>query len=193
MAGGGRLGFACACGKLRGEVTDAAPAAYTHILCHCGDCRSACVHLGHPDPGKVDILQTTQDRIRIAEGGENLRVFRLTPKGTLRWYAACCDTPLFITPLSARLVHVGLNADRLDKPAAVGRVVAEGFIPTRDGKQRHKGMLRMISRLASRIVARNLDGRWRESPFFDADGDPVRAPRILDREERAAALLGLRA
>lgn len=186
------LGFACRCGALRGEIRDVSPAAFTHVVCHCGDCRSAYTHLGLADPESVGIFQTTQDRIHIAQGGDNLRVFRHTPRGALRWFAACCGTPLFFTPLKARLVHVGVNADRLDAPEALGKVRAEGFVPAGPGKVRHKGMPRMVSRMLTRMAAKNLNGEWRDTPFFDADGAPVREPQVLSREARAAALMGLR-
>lgn len=186
------LGFACRCGALRGEVTDVTPAAYTRAECHCGDCRAAYTHLGIADPGVVGILQTTQDRIRITEGGQNLRVFRHTPRGALRWFAVCCDTPLFLTPLKARLVHVGVNADRLDDPDSLGKVMAEGFIPAGAGKIRHRGVGRMISRMVSRMAAKNLTGEWRGTRFFAKDGAPILAPHVLHREERAAALMGVR-
>lgn len=192
MAGGPSLGFACRCGQLRGEIVDAAPAAFTHAICHCGDCRSAYTHLGQADPGAVDILQTTQDRIHIAQGGEQLRVFRHTPRGALRWYAGCCDTSLFYTPLKPRLAHVSVNADRLDEPSAAGKVQAEGFIPAPDGRTRHKGALRMVARMASRILVANLSGAWRRTPFFGPDGEPARPPHVLTREQRAEALSALR-
>lgn len=191
MAGGETLGFACTCGALRGEIRDVSPSAYTHIVCHCRDCRAAYTHLGLADPEKVGILQTAQDRIRITKGGENLRVFRHTPKGALRWYATCCDTPLFYTPLKARLVHVGVNTDRLDAPQAVGKVMAEGFVPKPGGGQIHRGMGRMVGRMVSRMAASNLSGAWRETPFFEDDGSPARDAKILSREERAAALMGI--
>ena len=185
------LGFACTCGRLRGHVEDVSPAAYTHIVCHCGDCRSAYTHLGLADPEKVGILQTTQDRVKIDEGGENLRVFRHTERGALRWFATCCDTPLFYTPLKARLVHVGLNTDRLDDASAIGKVRAEGFIRAKDGKTRHKGAIGMVGRMVSRMAAKNLNGEWRDTPFFAEDGRPVVTPKVLSREERAAALMGV--
>ena len=187
---GETLRFACRCGRLRGAVRDVDRAAYTHIVCHCADCRSAYTHLGMADPEKVGILQTTQDRIEIAEGGENLRVFRHSPRGALRWYAECCDTPLFYTPLKARLVHVGLNTDRLED-GPPGPVEAEGFMPTRKGVK-HKGAGRMVARMMQRMAAQNISGAWRETPFFGEDGKPVREPRVSSRAERAAALQGVR-
>ncbi|KIT18044.1 DUF6151 family protein [Jannaschia aquimarina] len=183
------LPFACRCGRLRGHLSDMDPSAYTHIVCHCDDCRAAYTHLGMADPEKVGIVQTSQDQVHIDEGGENLRVFRHTAKGALRWYATCCDTPLFYTPLKARLVHVGVNADRVD--GDLGPVRAEGFVPTGSG-HRHKGALRMVGRMATRMAAKNLNGQWRETPFFDDEGAPAVPPQVLTREQRAAALMGVR-
>lgn len=184
------LGFACRCGALRGKLADVAPADYTHIVCHCADCRAAYTHLGLADPEKVGILQTSQDKVKITSGGENLRVFRHTPKGALRWYATCCDTPLFFTPLKARLVHVGVNADRID--GTLAPIEAEGYIPKPDGGSRHEGLPRMLGKMVTRMAAKNLSGDWRETPFFDDDGAPAVPPTILSREERAAALMGVR-
>lgn len=192
MATGGTLGFACICGELRGKIHDVSPSAYTHVICHCKDCRSAYTHLGLADPEKVGILQTTQDRIAITDGGEHLRVFRHTKKGALRWYATCCGTPLFYTPLKARLVHVGVNTDRLDTPETIGKVMAVGFMPKPGGGQVNKGMGRMLGRMMSRMAAKNLNGEWRDTPFFDDDGAPVHDAKVLSREERAAALMGVR-
>jgi hypothetical protein len=192
MQEGTTLGFACRCGRLRGRVRDVAPAAASHIICHCADCRSAYTHLGLADPEKVGILQTTQDRIEIDAGGEALCVLRLSKRGALRWYASCCDTPLFYTPLKAWMVHVGLNADRLDEREAAGPVIAEAFLPTKDGKPRHKGAGRMAVRMLTRMASQALSGAWRRSRFFDAEGRPSVPPQVLTREQRAAALMGVR-
>ncbi|MEM9795560.1 MAG: DUF6151 family protein [Pseudomonadota bacterium] len=182
------LSFACRCGLLRGQLKGMDPKAYTHVVCHCADCRSAYTHLGLADPDKVSIIQTSQDAVKITQGGEHLRVFRLSPKGALRWYATCCDTPLFYTPLKARLVHVGINADRVE--GDLSRVEAEGYIHTPKGTK-NKGIPRMLGKMISRMAAKNLNGDWKDSPFFEPDGAPIRPPQVLTREERAAALMGV--
>ena len=187
------LGFRCACGTLRGTVVDAGPAAYSHVQCHCRDCRSAYTYLGHEDPGKVALLQTSQDRIRLIAGSDKLEAFRHTSRGALRWYASCCDVPLSLTPLHPRLVHVGLNVDRLDDPSSIGPVRGEAFIRTRDGKVRHKNLFHIATRLASRVIGRNMSGDWRDTPFFDAAGNPVRDPKVLTPQERSAAQRAIRA
>jgi len=192
MADGKTLEFTCRCGELQGQIKDAGPAAFTHIVCHCNDCRAAYTHLGHDDPKSVGILQTTQDRVVFTKGGEHLRVFRHSPKGALRWFATCCDTPLFFTPLKGRLVHVGLNTDCLTDADAIGPHVAEAFIPKQNGKQGMKGMGTMLTRMVTRMAAKNISGEWRDTPFFDDNGAPSVSPKVLSREERAAALMGVR-
>ncbi|WP_308917362.1 DUF6151 family protein [Jannaschia sp. LMIT008] len=185
--------FACRCGALAGTLRDMEPSAFTHIRCHCRDCRAAYTHLGHADPDAVGILQTSQDRVSIDRGGENLRVFRHSPRGALRWYATCCDTPLFYTPLKARLVHVGVNADVLSDDDDPGRVQAEGYVPDGKGGTRHKGAARMVGRMVPRMLSGNLSGSWRDTPFFADDGAPAVPPHVLTREQRAAALMGVKA
>ncbi len=48
-------------------------------------------------------------------------------------------------------------------------------------------MGRMVAGLLSRMAAKNLDGGWRNTPFFDKDGAPVRVPQVLSPEQRATA------
>lgn len=181
------VGFACRCGAVTGEVVGVTPAETTHIVCHCRDCRSAYTHLSEADPGKVGILHTRQDRIRILSGRSHLRVFRLTPRGALRWYAACCGVPLLLTPLKPRLTHVGVNVDRLGDPSKAGKILAETFIPMPNSQTRSKGLLRTVTRLLSRMLAANMDGSWRGTPFFADDGTPIMVPDVLTAIERNTA------
>ena len=187
----GTLGFKCRCGELAGELRPVAASDYTSIVCHCADCRSHYTHLGLADPDKVGIVQTSQDRVHVTRGGENLRVFRLSPRGALRWYATCCDTPLFYTPArSPRMTHVGVMVDAVTGP--VKPAEARGFVPDGRGGRRHEGVPTMVGRMLGRMAKSNLSGAWRDSPFFE-DGAPVVPPRVLSREERAAALMGVKA
>ena len=187
----GTLGFKCRCGELAGELRPVEARDYTHVVCHCADCRSHYTHLGLADPEKVGIVQTSQDRVHVTKGGENLRVFRLGPKGALRWFATCCDTPLFYTPAkSPRMTHVGVMADAVTEE--IKPVEVRGYVPAGDGRTTHEGAARMGRAMLGRIVASNLSGRWKDSPFF-ADGAPAVPPVTLTREQRAAALMGVRA
>lgn len=180
--------FRCRCGQLRGDLGDLAQAEYTHVRCHCTDCRAAYTYLGQADPGSVGILQTTQDRVHISAGSEHLAVFRHSPRGALRWFAKCCGTPLFFTPLKRRLVITGLNTDALESPDDLGPVQVEAFLPSPHGRPRHRGAAGLVAAVIKRMLANNLSGAWRQTIFFDEAGAPIRAPHILSREERRRAL-----
>ena len=112
MSGGRTLHFACSCGELAGRLVDVDARDGTHIVCHCDDCRANLVALGHTDPGAegVELFQTTPDKIKIDQGGENLALLCLSPKGLMRWYAKCCSTPLFNTTSRRGMAFTGVAA-----------------------------------------------------------------------------------
>ena len=188
---GGPGAFSCTCGRLAGTIDDLSPSGGTHIECFCDSCRAFQVHLGHgdPRPNGVHLFQTSPDAVHFTRGAENLAVLKLTPKGPLRWYAACCNAPLFITLRKPGLPFATLVVDRLADPTQVGKVRMTAFKRGKDGQQHHKGAGGMALRLFQRMAAARLSGRWKQTPFFDiATGEPVAEPRVLSREERAAAM-----
>ena len=189
-ADNGPLAFSCDCKAVRGHLQAGAAARGVHAVCYCRDCRAAELWLGRPDPapGPVDVFQTTPDMIRFQSGTDRLGLLRLSPKGLMRWYATCCATPMFNTLRSPRLAFVGLLADRLDDTAALGPLIGRAFLPGTGGKTyRHEGFNRIGFRIAKMMLAANLSGKWRQTPFFDAVGTPTAPAHVISREERQAA------
>ncbi|QFT57188.1 hypothetical protein FIU94_00005 [Sulfitobacter sp. THAF37] len=187
------LDLTCACGQIKGYLRDFAPSVGTHAECFCVDCRAAELHLGQADPapGPVGVFQTTPDRLTFTEGTENLAVFSFGEKNLLRWYAACCGTPLFNTPRNPRLSFVGIRTAAIPDTGPLGPVTAQGFIPTDDDKTRHKGILRLVGAAMARIAMQRITGRWRNNPLFDtASGTPARPVTVLPRGTRDALLSG---
>jgi len=131
----------------------------------------------------VAIFQTTADRIRIETGQDRLALMQLSPNGLFRWYAACCDTQMFNTLKSPRTGFAGIVVARLADPAPLGPVIGEGFVPGPDGKTRHRHVTPTIWRFLKRSLAARLSGRWRQTPFFGADGNPVAKARLAPRSE----------
>ena len=183
--------FSCSCGGLTGQIEAATPKSGTHLECYCKDCRAAQIFLGQPDPAPrgVHLFQTTPDRVTILTGADNLGLLRLSPNGLMRWYATCCNAPLFNTLASPRLPFVGVIVDRLKNPAQVGPVITHSFVPDpQGGRPRHKGATVMAWRFLIRLIAARLSGHWRHTPFFDVKtGEPTAVPRILGKDERTAA------
>ena len=92
----------CRCGKVHLEL-DRTPIITAE--CHCNSCRQAAGRL-EGLPGAAPILEDNggtrfvlyrKDRVRIVEGAELLKEFRLSPDaGTQRVIAGCCNTPVFL-------------------------------------------------------------------------------------------------
>jgi hypothetical protein len=92
----------CACGQVRLQT---AGTPITCTECHCNSCRAAAARLqalpGAPAVqaanGGTPFVLYRKDRVRILEGAELLRSFRLTRDArTRRVVATCCNTPAFL-------------------------------------------------------------------------------------------------
>jgi hypothetical protein len=94
--------LSCACGKVHIEA-EQTPIISTE--CHCNSCRSAGARLAalpastpvREQNGGTHYILYRKDRVRIVEGAELLREFRLSDKApTRRVVATCCNTPVFL-------------------------------------------------------------------------------------------------
>ncbi|WP_071674747.1 DUF6151 family protein [Nioella nitratireducens] len=185
MAAGQPSPFTCRCGTVTGLLHDVRPSEGTHAMCHCNSCRRAMQLSGLGDAAAegVDIWQTTPDRVEITAGADQLQPMQLSPKGLYRWTARCCDTPIANTFSSPGLPFAGILVHTLTDPAPLGPIVAHGFVTGPDGKQRHQNGRKVIWRFLKRTVAARLSGRWRQTPFFDSDGQPIAPPRLAPKPD----------
>ena len=150
------------------------------MRCYCLDCQAFARFLGPAErvldaQGGSDVVQIAPHHIRITQGHEQLSVMRLSPRGMLRWYTACCRTP------------VGNTLDRRDKPFT-GLLVqcldsaplAPSFGPVNasantqsawgEPKPRAFGLPGALLRILGMVIGSRLTGRYRDTPFFAADG-----------------------
>ncbi|UYV38740.1 DUF6151 family protein [Rhodobacteraceae bacterium D3-12] len=181
--------FSCTCGTVQGYVSVPSAKSGNRVTCHCADCRAAMIHLNQPDPAPdgIDIWQTLPEHVHFTAGTDHLSAMRLSPRGMFRWYADCCNTPITSTLRGPRLNVGGFIAARLSDTSALPPRGAYVFKKQANGKYRHKGMGHLAWRVAQLMLSANLSGSWRENPFFDDTGKPIRTPRTLTREERKAA------
>lgn len=189
---GTELTFSCTCGALRGALVGASASNGTRAECFCSDCRAAEIYARQPDPapGAVQLYQAMPDQVRFDSGQEHLAVFSLSEKGLLRWQAKCCGAIMFFTMRSPKIPFASIRTDRLSDPDALGPVIARAFLRKPNGKIGHERLGTFIYRFASRALPRRMSGKWKDTPFFDADTlKPVADIYVLSADERKAAAL----
>lgn len=190
--------MSCACGSFRAELAETGPSHGSLITCYCKDCQAFANHLGatarvaNPRGGTA-LYQTIPANWHILTGHERLRCLRLSPKGLLRWYAGCCNTPLANTLHKPGMAFVGVVAGNVDRAEALGPMTAvvrtesaSASIEGDDAPVASYGFAASGFRILSRLFRAKLAGRGR-SPFFDENGVPVAQPEVLSLDQRRAA------
>jgi hypothetical protein len=193
----------CQCGNLKGTLTELRRTL--RAVCYCHDCQAFAYVLGQEgrvldQRGGSEIVQAAPRNLTFTQGAEALACVRLTSRGLLRWYAACCSTPIGNTPATAKLSFVGLVHTCLGPrdaafQEAFGPVRAWVYTAGARGEPRPKeaGGGRMVRRFIGIALRARLNGDYRRTPFFDpATGAPVATPRVLSREEHARVMESVR-
>lgn len=149
------------------------------MVCHCSDCQAfaqrfdASDRVFGNDTGTL-LYQSRCARMRIEGGIENLRCLHLTAKPTLRWYASCCDTPMFNTYRNGRLPYVTTlvgNCDPTRRHELLGEPIGHLFLdddPTAAEGLEKMSMNTLLRRFAVRMVKDILAGDRRRSALFDS-------------------------
>ena len=123
-----KMPLRCHCGAVRGEMDT--ERAYARATCYCKDCRAFARFLGVPGvldaSGGTDIVPVAPAAVRITAGGEHVVCMSLSPKGLLRWYAACCRTPLANTPRPVVQFMVAVTDPRLGSRVTRGAATSAG-------------------------------------------------------------------
>ncbi len=189
-----KIPLQCRCGAVTGELDSAR--AYTRATCYCKDCRAFARFLDVPgvldDAGGTDVVPLAPSGVRITSGHERIACMSLSPKGLLRWYASCCRTPLANTPRDPALPYVGVVTACLGAtPQAVdaefgprNRIVLNTQSATRPVKSTPITFAFGGLRIFMGIIGARMR-KDRVSPFFQADGQPLRAPEVVSLEQRA--------
>jgi hypothetical protein len=186
----------CRCGKLQGEVEARQVAA--RAVCYCKDCQAFARFLKAEDAvldaaGGTEVEAALPAAVRFSAGVEHLACMSLSPKGIYRWYASCCNTPVGNTPRDPKMPYVGLvrtcldaSAEELDRALGRARFSANTGSAKGPVKATPVRAALAVARIGAALLKARLGGGYRDNPFFDASGAPVRSPRVLTREERAA-------
>jgi hypothetical protein len=189
----------CRCGTVKGRVNRFSGA--NHCVCYCRDCRAFAHYLGRPGEildanGGTDIVQTRAADVSFTEGKDSLACMRLTPNGMLRWYTACCNTPIGNTLPNPKVSFVGLVHNFLEVGGvgtsdAFGPVRAHVNTESTRGKVQSSSLalVAVILRFIALVARARMDGSYRHTPFFSADtGLPTAVPKVLTPAEREVLL-----
>jgi hypothetical protein len=184
----------CRCGEVTGHVTNASPATSNRILCYCADCQAYAHWLGRSDlldeHGGSDLVQIAPATLALERGKDQIRGFRLSPKGLYRWYALCCKTPVGNT-MTPGIPFVGLPASVFGDAAdaafgtPIGGVHGKCAIGTPPPGS-DKVDVKLLLHCARRFVAWKLGRQTWPHPFFDRSGTPSHHVTTLSRAEREA-------
>jgi Family of unknown function (DUF6151) len=125
---------------------------------------------------------------------------RLTPAGTMRWYANCCRTPIGNTVANPKVSFVGLihpfvTGTREERESAFGRVTARVWTDAAAGEQRPMpiGRIAAMAKLAVMILGARISGAYRRTPFFRQDlSSPIATPHVLTAVEYADVMSRVR-
>jgi hypothetical protein len=185
----------CTCGAVRGAVEHERLAS--HSICYCRDCQAFARFLGREADlldarGGCENIQALPKDVTFREGVQHLACVRLSDTGLLRWYAACCNTPIGNTTATSKLPFVGLARACLESTsptvaASFGTVRHCTYVGGARGQPRPKpfggpGLLLWLIR--NRLRAR-FTGGFDVNPFFDTATDrPIVPPKVLSPVER---------
>lgn len=185
----------CRCGQLEAQLTFSERAG--RAVCYCRDCQAFARFLGSPerilnDRAGTDIVATSPRLLHIVRGKEQLRCMSLSEKGLLRWYTACCRTPIGNTPRDPKLSYVGLadgclagSPAELDAAfgparAAINTASASGTVDTTPWSA-----FRAVLKIMRNVLGSRVSGKYRDNPFFmPGTARPLVTPQVLTASER---------
>ena len=194
-----QLSLSCRCGAVKGHMTVEDLAALPRYVCYCDDCQAFIRYLDRAEEvldgcGGTEVVHATPASLHLDSGTEHLRCLDLRGGGTLRWFAACCGSPIGSTPKSPGFPFVSLVAtfvrDTREK-ASIGPIRGRLMLKYASGdvgplRKDALPAFRMFLRVARTMLTERLLRRHRPTPFFQAGGaSPISPPQALTAQERA--------
>ena len=183
--------FACKCGQVRGAIRNVSSASGDLLCCHCTDCQQFAYRFGAEDrildanSGTL-LYQSGCAAVQVAQGSDKLACIHLTDKPTLRWYADCCDTPMFNTYKNARFPYMSTLVANTPRDEREPLMPLRGHIFLSD-VQGHESDLKELSmayfarRFLVRVVRDFCTGARRRTALFDgATLEPIARPQRVD-------------
>jgi Family of unknown function (DUF6151) len=180
----------CKCGNIKAVISN--PDSANRAVCYCKDCQDFARFLGQEREtldarGGSDIIQILPKNLAFQQGMDSLACVRLTSKGMVRWYAACCKTPIGNTLANYKISFVGLLHNCLESP---DHPLQNSFGPVRcsvngqgaigEPKPKTSGTGVVLWWFGKTVLKARINGDYKKTPFFRMDtGLPIVAPQVL--------------
>ncbi|MGH8224166.1 MAG: DUF6151 family protein [Woeseiaceae bacterium] len=187
----------CRCGLVEGYV--ASPHIAVHAVCYCSDCQAFARYLGASERilnglGGTEIIATVPRHVQFSAGAGELRCMRLSDKGLLRWYAACCRTAIGNTPPDPKLPYVGLirsclpgSSDEIDRAFGPSRISLNAESASGPVSPARLANVMGLLKIIRNVSLARLRGATKDNPFFrPGSNEPISKPQILSPQERTA-------
>lgn len=177
------LELKCDCGKVMLRARDVSPTLGNRLICYCKDCQQFPIKLNKASVldefGGTDIYQMPPAHLEITSGKEHIACMKHTEKGLLRFYAACCDSPIANAP-GPGMPFVGLIHSTDTQPSKrdehLGRVKTHAFTESATQPlppERTGGLTRLIVRFLGQMLLWRINGKTKPHPFFDEQGQAI--------------------
>jgi hypothetical protein len=180
----------CKCGTIKGVIGN--PQSANRAVCYCKDCQNFARFLGKEREtldaqGGSDIVQVLPKNVTFLQGVDSLACMRLSDKGMVRWYAACCKTPIGNTLANYKISFVGLLHNCLQSS---DHPLQDSFGPVRcyvngqgaigEPKPKTRGTGAVLWWFTKTVLKARLNGDYKYTPFFRMEtGLPIVAPQVL--------------
>ena len=182
------LSFSCGCGAVVGTLLKPGPSVGDHVVCHCTDCQAFAERLGAVDRvldrnAGTALYQGRCATMRLTAGRDQLACLHLTEKLTLRWYARCCDTPMFNTYKNGRIPYITTvvaNCHPGQRDMLLGPPIGHLFTDEAPGDASNLerlSMIKLMRRFSRRMIIDIIVGDRRRAELFDPRTlDPIASP-----------------
>jgi len=90
--------ISCDCGTFKADLTAFPKNTPGRLVCYCKDCQEYLEKINRKDLldnyGGTQVIPAYPKEVKIIEGGDSLKCYRLSSHGLHRGAAGCCNTPI---------------------------------------------------------------------------------------------------
>lgn len=184
--------ISCDCGSFKAELLAFPRNSPGRLACYCKDCQAYLNKIDREDVldefGGSEIIPVYPSELKILQGRESLKCYRLTEKGLYRWAAGCCNTPLVNTRPGfpwAGIFHTAYKNSDPGSLDSLGEIKSRIF--GRDAKGQppfnisEKLGFQAMMTVMPFVIKGKMFKKSEGSEFFESDGrTPITTPEILN-------------